>query len=63
MKPSKRPVIVDTNILFSALLTNRSKFAETLLATENDFFICEMVLVELFKHKEKIINLSGLSEE
>lgn len=63
MKPSKRPVIVDTNILFSALLTNRSKFAETLLATENDFFICEMVLVELFKHKEKIINLSGLSED
>jgi predicted nucleic acid-binding protein len=34
MKSSNRPVIVDTNILFSALLTNRSKFAETLLVTE-----------------------------
>ncbi len=63
MKASKLPVIVDTNILFSALLTNRSKFAETLLATENDFFVCEMVLVELFKHKEKIIKVSGLSED
>ena len=63
MKTSNRPVIVDTNILFSALLTNRSKFAETLLATENDFFVCEMVLVELFKHKEKIVKLSGLSED
>ena len=63
MKTSNRPVIVDTNILFSALLTNRSKFADTLLATENDFFVCEMVLVELFKHKEKIVKLSGLSED
>ncbi|MDD2723047.1 MAG: PIN domain-containing protein [Methylovulum sp.] len=59
----KQPVIVDTNILFSALLSNRSKFAETLLATENAFFVCEMVLVELFKHKEKIIKISGLSED
>ena len=63
MKTSNRPVIVDTNILFSALLTNRSKFVETLLATEHDFFVCEMVLVELFKHKEKIVKLSGLSED
>jgi len=63
MKASKAPVIVDTNILFSALLKNRSRFAETLLATDNDFFVCEMVLVELFKHKEKIIKVSGLSED
>jgi predicted nucleic acid-binding protein len=63
MKSSKIPIIVDTNILFSALLTNRSKFAEILLATDNDFFVCEMVLVELFKHKEKIIKVSGLSED
>ena len=63
MKTSKPPVIVDTNILFSALLRNHSKFAEILLATDNDFFVCEMVLVELFKHKEKIIKVSGLSED
>ena len=54
MKTSCRPVIVDTNILFSALLTSRSLFAETLLATEHDFFVCEMVLVELFKHKDRV---------
>ncbi len=63
MKNLKKPVIVDTNILFSALLRNHSKFAEILLATDNDFFVCEMVLVELFKHKEKIIKVSGLSED
>ena len=30
---------------------------------KKDFFVCEMVLVELFKHNEKIIRLSGLSED
>jgi predicted nucleic acid-binding protein len=63
MNSSKRPVIVDTNVLFSALLANHSKFAETLLTTENNFFVCELVLVELFKHKEKITRISGLSED
>ena len=63
MKNTKPPVIVDTNILFSALLSSRSKFADILLTTENKFFVCELVLVELFKHKEKIIRLSRLSED
>ncbi|MEQ1638324.1 MAG: PIN domain-containing protein [Methylococcales bacterium] len=63
MKAAKQPIIVDTNILFSALLTQRSSFADILLTTTNDFFVCEMVLVELFKHKEKIIRLSRLSED
>ena len=57
------PIIVDTNIIFSALLKNRTKFAEVLLAENHKFFICEMVLVELFKYKEKIVRLSGLSED
>lgn len=63
MKNANPPVIVDTNILFSALLSNRSKFAEILLTTKNNFFVCELVLVELFKHKEKITRLSRLSED
>ncbi len=57
------PIIVNTNIIFSALLKNRTKFAEVLLAENHKFFICEMVLVELFKYKEKIVRLSGLSED
>ncbi len=52
MQNIKPPVIVDTNILFSALLSNRSQFADILLTSENKFFVCELVLVELFKHKE-----------
>lgn len=33
------------------------------IASDNDFFVCEIVLVELFKHKEKIIKVSDLSED
>jgi predicted nucleic acid-binding protein len=56
-------IIVDTNILFSALLKTQTSFADIVLKTENNFFVCELVLVELFKHKEKIIKLSRLSED
>lgn len=60
---SPKPVVIDTNILFSALLRSRSTFAQTILGSEHSFHICESVIVELFKHKEKLINLSRLSEE
>ena len=63
MATVQRPVVVDTNILFSALLSQKSDFAETLLGSEHRFFVCELVLVELFKHKEKIVKASRLSED
>lgn len=55
-------VVVDTNILFSALLRRDSSFAQTIFASERDFFICESVVVELFNHKERIVRLSKLSD-
>jgi predicted nucleic acid-binding protein len=57
------PVIVDTNILFSSLLKSRTRFAGILLQSEHPFYVCESVLVELFKRKEKILNLSRLEED
>lgn len=59
----KAPIIVDTNILFSALLRDKSRFSELLLDSNYRFFICEQVLVELFKRKEKILKTSQLREE
>jgi predicted nucleic acid-binding protein len=47
-------VIVDTNILFSALLSSQSRFASTILRDEARFVICDSVIVELFEHKERI---------
>lgn len=57
------PVVVDTNILFSALLRKSARFTEVLLTSDRRFLINELVLVELFKHKEKIVRLSHLTDE
>ncbi len=58
-----KPIIVDTNILMSALLKHKSAFLETLRSTEHQFYICELPIIELFKHKEKLIKYSDLSED
>ena len=58
-----KPVIVDTNILFSALLHEKSPFFELLITGDFKFYICELTLVELFRHKEKLIQTSKLSED
>ena len=63
MAETQTPIIVDTNILFSALLRERSRFAELVSRSEQSFYICEFVFVELFKHKDKLIRVTSLAEE
>ena len=63
MPPDNTVIVVDTNIIFSALLSSQSVFSNVLLTSEHSFFICERVLVELFKHKEKIVRYSQLPED
>lgn len=58
-----KPIIVDTNILISAFLQKNSPFSKILQSEEFQFYICEVTIIELFKHKEKIIKLSDLSED
>jgi predicted nucleic acid-binding protein len=60
---AQQPIIVDTNILFSALLSSKSSFANILFGSDFNFFVCEQVLVELFKRKEKLVRVSQLSED
>ena len=56
-------VVVDTNIVFSALLKTKSQFREHLmLATGIEFYTCRLLIVELFKHKEKLVKTSNLEE-
>ena len=59
-----RTVIVDTNILFSALLGKSQKLRDAIL-TEKEvaFYSCKFVFVELFKYKEKIQKKSSLDED
>jgi len=56
-------IIVDTNILFSVLLSGSSRLAKVLLNSEHHFFTCELAYVELFNLKEKIIKSSQLTNE
>ncbi|WP_245927459.1 PIN domain-containing protein [Aphanothece hegewaldii] len=56
-------IIVDTNIIFSALLNNDNKFVYILFSSKFHFFICEQALVELFNYKEKIVKYSRLSSD
>ena len=61
--PEDKPVIVDTNIVFSALLKSRSSFMDFLLTAPKKFYISELLIIEIFKHKEKIVEYSELSEQ
>lgn len=58
-----RPVVADTNRLFSALLRSSSPHAQTLRTSKRRFFVNELVLTELFKHKERIVQHSALADE
>lgn len=56
-------IVVDANILFSALLRPESPFTRHIVQSEKTFFVCESAIVSLFKYKERIVKLSRLSEE
>jgi len=60
-----KTVIIDTNILFSILLWKSSKLRDVLFSEteEASFYCCRFAIVELFKHKEKILKQSALPEE
>lgn len=58
------PVVVDTNILFAALVSRRSRLREILLMESGVVFCAPRFLfTELFKHKERIAAATELSEE
>jgi predicted nucleic acid-binding protein len=58
-------IIVDTNIVFSAILNIDSKIARILLYSENqfEFYSCEFLKIEIAKHKNKILKITGYSED
>lgn len=58
-------IVIDTNIIFSALLSRNSRLRDFLLEEKNTMklFSPHYVFVEIFKHKEKILKLSKLTED
>ena len=56
-------LVADTNIVFSILLKKDSKEWEIFLRDDMEVFIPKFLMVEIFKHKEKIVRLSGFAEK
>lgn len=55
-------VVVDTNLIFSALVSNSLKIREILFESNLTFYAPDYLITEIFKHKDKLINYSKLSE-
>ena len=62
---SQVKIIVDTNIVFSAILNSSSRIGKILITSKAhfQFYTCDFLRDELFKHRNKIIKLTGLTEK
>ena len=58
-------IVIDTNILFSAILNTNSKFAQILLTDKNDILILapDYMNKEILAHKQNILTLKNISED
>ncbi|HQA76302.1 MAG TPA: PIN domain-containing protein [Salinivirgaceae bacterium] len=57
-------IVVDTNIIFSAILNTNNKIGQILLQPKSklNFYATEQLRAEIKEHKAKIRKISGLSE-
>jgi len=55
-------VVVDTNLIFSALIPKASKIREHLFENSMTFYAPNFLIAEIYKHKDKLINISKLDE-
>ena len=58
-----KPVIVDTNILFSALLRNGKYLRERITDSNYIFYAPNFLFVEIFKHKERLLENTEAPED
>jgi predicted nucleic acid-binding protein len=58
-------IVIDTNIIFSGLLSPNGTISDLLLNSSNtfDFYSPTYLLDELENHKKKLLKISGLSEK
>lgn len=58
-------IVVDTNIVFSAILNSHSKIGDLLLNSSEqfDFFSCDLLREEINRHRDKLLKISEMSEE
>ena len=58
-----KKVVVDTNILFSSLLAKNSRLREIFERLDCRFYTPNFLIVETFKHKERILQKSKADED
>jgi len=56
-------LIIDANILISAIIATKGKTCELLFSEKLNLFAPELLLKEFYEHKEEILRKSQLSEE
>jgi len=58
-------IVVDTNIAFSAILNTESKIGDLLMNSEGllEFHACQYLRLEIHKHRERLMDISGLTED
>ncbi|MCF8247312.1 MAG: hypothetical protein K9J37_19855 [Saprospiraceae bacterium] len=58
-------IVVDTNIAFSAILNTETKIGDLLMNSEGvlEFHACQYLRLEIHKHRERLMDISGLTED
>lgn len=58
-------IVVDTNIVFSAILNTNSRIAQILLYQNPhfQFYSCEYLQTEILRHRDKLLKLTRLSAD
>jgi predicted nucleic acid-binding protein len=62
---SEPKIVIDTNILFSAILNPDSRIGKIIINSRRhfQFYSCDFLRTELFKHRDKLLKLTKLSEQ
>ena len=58
-----KKVVIDTNILFSSLRAKNSRLRQILEREDCRFYTPNFLMVEIFKHKERILQKSKATED
>ena len=58
-------IIVDTNIVFSAILNSNSRIGKILLNSKEhfQFFTCNYLRIEIQRHRNKLLKITKLTED
>jgi len=58
-------IVVDTNIVFSAILNTNSRIAQILIYQNPkfQFYSCDYLQTEILRHRDKLIKLTRLSAD